>query len=168
MKKVCVLLFLLFFFSCASVPKEENVPHSMEVIDLIQKAQEAFEINNYRGAKKWYEIILNRFGDDISVRVEAEYEIAHILTKQKKWKEAYIRLKALIARYEEKGGMRLPQEFYKLAKMDAEKVVKKLSPLVLQSLEKKAEEDEGSEDALEASGDADPILVEDVEEGIGQ
>ena len=64
--------------------------------------------------------------------------------------------------------MRLPQEFYKLAKMDAEKVVKKLSPLVLQSLEKKAEEDEGSEDALEASGDADPILVEDVEEGIGQ
>ena len=141
MRKFCVLLFLLFLFSCASIPKEEKVPKEMAAIDLIQKAQEAFEANNYRGAKKWYEIILKRFGDDPSIRVEAKYEIAHILLKQKKWKEAYIHLTEVIESYESRDGMRLPQDFYKLAKMDYEKVVKKLSPSYLQSMEKKAEDE---------------------------
>lgn len=129
---------MLLIVSCASVPKEENVPKEMEVIDLIQKAQEAFEVNNYRAAKKWYEIILHRFGDDLSVRMEAEYELSHILVKQKKWKEAYQHLQPLIELYESKGGMRLPQDFYKLAKMDYEKVLKKLSPAYIESVAKKA------------------------------
>ena len=82
MKRYFLMFLLALFFSCASIPKEEKIPLDTEVIDLIQKAQEAFEINNYRGAKKWYQIILNRFGDSTAIRVEAEYEIAHILTKQ--------------------------------------------------------------------------------------
>ena len=135
--KNLLFAFVLLISSCASIPKEENVPKEMEVIDLIQKAQEAFEINNYRGAKKWYEIILHRFGDDSSVRVEAEYELAHILVKQKKWKQAHQHLSLLIKVYESKDGRRLPPEFYKLAKMDYEKVVKKLSPSYLESLTKR-------------------------------
>ncbi|MGP1437875.1 MAG: tetratricopeptide repeat protein [Treponema sp.] len=140
MKHLLLFFVLLFLVSCASIPKEENVPKDIEVIDLIQKAQEAFEINNYRGAKKWYEIILKRFGDSTAIRVEAEYEIAHILTKQKKWKEAYNLLKKVIEQYETKGGMKLPPEFYKLAKMDYEKVSKKLSPAYIQKQEIKNEE----------------------------
>ena len=137
-----LLLFLVFFlFSCASIPKEERVPLDTEVIDLTQKAQEAFEINNYRGAKKWYEIILKRFGDSTAIRVEAEYEIAHILTKQRKWKEAYSLLKRVIEQYETKGGMKLPPEFYKLAKMDYEKVLKKLGTSYVSKMETKAEEE---------------------------
>lgn len=136
------ILFVLLITSCASVPKEEKVPSDMEVIDLIQKAQESFEINNYRAAKKWYEIILHRFGDDKSVRVEAEYELAHILVKQKKWKDAYHHLKPIIELYETKDGMRLPQEFYKLAKMDYEKVLKKLSSSYIESVARKKMEKE--------------------------
>ena len=131
---------LALFFSCASIPKEEKIPLDTEVIDLIQKAQEAFEINNYRGAKKWYQIILNRFGDSTAIRVEAEYEIAHILTKQRKWKDAYNLLKKVIEQYETKGGMKLPPEFYKLAKMDLEKVVKKLGSSYVQKVEAREEE----------------------------
>lgn len=150
------LLFTLLIVSCASVPKEENVPKEMEVIDLIQKAQEAFEINNYRAAKKWYEIVLHRFGDDGVVRVEAEYELAHILVKQKRWKEAYQHLKPLIELYESRDGMRLPQEFYKLAKMDYEKVVKKLSLSYIESfakkkMEKKDEVQERKDETTESS-----------------
>lgn len=139
--KCYFLMFLLaLFFSCASIPKEEKIPLDTEVIDLIQKAQEAFEINNYRGAKKWYQIILNRFGDSTAIRVEAEYEIAHILTKQRKWKDAYNLLKKVIEQYETKGGMKLPPEFYKLAKMDLEKVVKKLGSSYVQKVEAREEE----------------------------
>jgi tetratricopeptide repeat domain protein len=140
MKHYLLLFLLAFLFSCASIPKEEKIPMDTEVIDLIQKAQEAFEINNYRGAKKWYEIILKRFGDSTEIRVEAEYEIAHILTKQRKWKDAYSLLKKVIEQYETKGGMKLPPEFYKLAKMDYEKVLKKLSSSYVHKIEEKKEE----------------------------
>ena len=140
MKRYFFLFLLTLFFSCASIPKEEKIPLDTEVIDLIQKAQEAFEINNYRGAKKWYQIILNRFGDSTAIRVEAEYEIAHILTKQRKWKDAYNLLKKVIEQYETKGGMKLPPEFYKLAKMDLEKVVKKLGSSYVQKVEAREEE----------------------------
>ena len=155
------LLFFLFpiLVSCASIPKEEKIPLDTEVIDLIQKAQEAFEINNYRGAKKWYEIILKRFGDSVSIRVEAEYEIAHILIKQKKWKEAYTLLKTVIEQYETKGGMKLPPEFYKLAKMDYEKVIKKLGSSYVHKMEVKEEE--------KREENRDPEAVEQIEiEGI--
>lgn len=137
---VFLLGFISFLISCASVPKEDKVPQDMEVIDMIQKAQEAFETNNYRGAKKWYEIILHRFGNSPAVRAEAEYEIAHILTKKRKWKDAYLLLKTIIERYEAKDGMRLPPEFYKLAKMDYEKVIKHISAKYIQDQEEKERE----------------------------
>lgn len=174
MKKIIslglLLLVIPFIFSCASVPKEEKVPKDMEVIDMIQKAQESFEINNYRGAKKWYEIILYRFGDSLPVRVEAEYEIAHILAKKRKWKDAYLLLRTLIDRYEAKDGMRLPPEFYKLAKMDYEKVVKHLSVKYIEEEENRImkdkegafstlQEDEESNIQLETIKDED--VVED-------
>ena len=156
----CLFLFLIpFLFSCASIPKEEKIPLDMEVIDLIQKAQEAFEINNYRGAKKWYEIILKRFEDSTAIRVEAEYEIAHILIKQRKWKEAYNLLKRVIEQYETKGGMKLPPDFYKLAKMDYEKVVNKLGVDYVQKIEMREEQ--------KAEENRNPEAVEQIEiEGI--
>ena len=152
--KHCLFVFLvLFLFSCASIPKEEKIPLDTEIIDLIQKAQEAFEINKYRGAKRWYEISLKRFGDSTAVRVEAEYEIAHILIKQRKWKEAYGLLKRVIDQYETKGGMKLPPEFYKLAKMDYEKVINKLGTGYVQKMEsrekEKIEESENHPEAVE-------------------
>jgi len=148
--------FCLLLFSCASVPKEERVPQDMEVIDLIQKAQEAFEVNNYRGAKKWYEIILHRFGDDVAVLAEAKYELAHILVKQKKWKKAYVHLKSLIEMYEAKEGRRLPQDFYKLAKMDYEKVLKKLSFSYIESVARR----EDAEKAKRLENNTSDSLIE--------
>ncbi len=159
MKRYLFIFFILFLFSCASIPKEEKIPLDTEVIDLIQKAQEAFEINNYRGAKKWYEIILKRFGDSTAIRVEAEYEIAHILIKQRKWKEAYNLLKRVIEQYETKGGMKLPPDFYKLAKMDYEKVVNKLGVDYVQKIEMREEQ--------KAEENRNPEAVEQIEiEGI--
>lgn len=169
--KNILFAFVLLIASCASVPKEENVPKEMEVIDLIQKAQEAFEINNYRGAKKWYEIILHRFGDDDSVRVEAEYELAHILVKQRRWKEAYRHLAPLIELYETRNGMRLPQDFYKLAKMDYEKVLKKVSPAYIESvamkkLEEKKEIQRENETTVDEGVKSEEILLEEVKEEV--
>jgi len=159
-----ILFFILFFFSCASVPKEGNVPQDMEVIDLIQKAQEAFEINNYRGAKKWYEIVVKRFGDDLPTRIEAEYEIAHILVKQKKWKEAYKMLASLISIYETKDGMKMPPEFYKLAKLDYEKVIAKLPLSYIQKENKIEEENIQNSTAIDEMKEEDSS-IELVEEG---
>lgn len=132
MKKLYGLIFAALivctFAGCGTIPDESKVPHEMAVVDLTQKAQEAFDRNNYRGAKAWYQIILKRYGTDISVRTAAEYEIAHILIKQKKWKEADSLLEEILSRYEAQGGMKLPPEFYKLAKIDYAKTRKKIKP----------------------------------------
>lgn len=125
-KTILAFFILIIFSNCGTVPDENKVPYDMTAIDLTQKAQEAFDINNYRGAKAWYKIILKRFGTDISVRTAAEYEIAHILIKQRKWSEADALLAEIIARYEGLGGMKLPPEFYKLAKIDYTKTQKKV------------------------------------------
>ena len=47
----------------------------------------------------------------------------------------------MIEQYETKGGMKLPPEFYKLAKMDYEKVLKKLGTSYVSKMETKAEEE---------------------------
>lgn len=167
MKNILFVLVCLVF-SCTSLPKEENVPKEMEVIDMIQKAQEAFEVNNYRVAKKWYEIILHRFGDDSAVRVEAEYELAHILVKQKRWKQAYQHLSLLIALYESKDGMRLPPDFYKLAKMDYEKVIKKFSPAYIDGINKKIENTDQYEQTNNDKSNSETISIEEADNDVGE
>lgn len=123
---ICCVLIGLSLFSCMSIPKESEIPEDMTAADLTQRAQEAFDANNYRAAHVYYGIILKRFSDDESACIAAEYEIAHLYIKKRKWKDAYNLLEKVLTRYEGASGMHLPADYYKLAKIDYARAAEKL------------------------------------------
>ncbi|MEL3906671.1 MAG: hypothetical protein P1P65_06555 [Treponema sp.] len=123
---VCCCILTCVLASCMTVPKESDIPDSATPADLTQKAQEAFDANNYRAAYAYYHIILKRFSSDEAVCVAAEYEIAHLHVKKRKWKEAQPLLEKIIAQYEGPSGIQLPPAYYKLAKIDYTRVTEKL------------------------------------------
>jgi hypothetical protein len=122
----CCAIASFSLISCMTVPKESEIPEDTTAADLTQKAQEAFDASNYRAAYAYYQIILNRFSTDESVCVAAEYEIAHLHIKKKKWQDAHTALEKIITKYEGPMGMQLPPDYYKLAKIDYARAAEKL------------------------------------------
>ena len=59
---------------------------------------------------------------DLGARTAAEFEIAHLRLKAKKWADATARLDAIIARYETTGGAGIPPEYLVLAKNDRARI----------------------------------------------
>ena len=126
-KKIPFLaLCAMFFVSCMTVPKEADIPEDSTAADITQKAQESFDDGNYRAAEFYYRLILKRFSTDESICTAADYEIAHIYIKRKKWRDAYTILETLISKYEGQMGMYLPPDYYKLAKIDYARAAEKL------------------------------------------
>ncbi len=123
---LCLVLVCGTVFSCMSVPKDEDVPEDATAADITQKAQEAVDGHNYRAAHAYYAMILKRFESDEAVCVAAEFEIAHLFVKKHKWKKAYPLLESILEKYELSSGITLPPEYYKLAKIDYERVKEKI------------------------------------------
>jgi outer membrane protein assembly factor BamD (BamD/ComL family) len=108
--------------ACSSVPDPASIPADMPIVVLTQNAQNAFDRNNYKAAEVYYQLIIDRYGSDPAVLTAAEFEIAHLRIKEKKWDDARPRLEAIVARYEGAGGASLPPEYLKLAKIDLAKI----------------------------------------------
>jgi len=113
----CAVL-LLAAFGCASVPDPSKIPMELTVAELSQRGQAQLDDYNYKAAEVYYEAIIQRYGTDLGALTAAEFEIAHIRIKQKKWDQAKPMLEAIIARYDETGGAGLPPEYLTLARND--------------------------------------------------
>ncbi len=117
----CAVL-LLAVSGCASVPDSAAIPPETTIAELSQKGQTALDENNYRAAEVYYRTIIDRFGTDTGALTAAEFEIAHIRIKQKRYAEAKPILEEIIARYESTGSEGLPPEYLVLAKNDINKI----------------------------------------------
>ena len=95
-------------FSCAS--KAMVIP-DLTVMELVQRAQEASDRNKYKVSLQYYETIIQRFPYDIDSICAAEYEIAFIHYKQKKYDIAKNEFTALLERYNTPDGELLPPQF---------------------------------------------------------
>lgn len=114
------MLLLGLLAACASGPAD--IPDTLSPAELIQRGQEASDRNRYNQALHYYEAIVERFSSDIDMLCAAEYEIAFIHYKQKKYDEARGEFEALLARYEAPGGDNLPPQFKRLAGIVLEKI----------------------------------------------
>lgn len=139
--------------ACGTLPTNENIPPNLTPTELKQRAQEQFDKGNNRKALAYYEILLIRYGSDISVKTAAEFEIAHILIKQKKWAKADEMLEAIIARYESAGGAGITPKYYVLAKNDYAQTQAQLQK---RNFSKK-NEDTGTEPVLKQEKQAAPL-----------
>jgi len=108
-----VLLSVLFVTACTTVA---NIPEGLSPAELIQRAQEARDKNRYGVAMQYYQVLLERNITNIDLVCEAEYEIAFIQYKQKKYTQAKAGFYALLERYEILGRENLPPQFEILAR----------------------------------------------------
>lgn len=119
-----ILLALIFFATgCQSAPK--HIPQDLTADELINLAQASYDKGNVKAAQAYYEAIIIRYGDQMDKLVEAEYEIAHLKVKQKKWQQAIPDLQRILSYYESDVTGVLPPSFKKLAELDLAKVPEK-------------------------------------------
>jgi outer membrane protein assembly factor BamD (BamD/ComL family) len=127
------LLLVLGLNACATVP--EDISEEMSAEELVQRAQEASDRNHYKVALRYYEALLARNQTSYDWVLTAEYEIAFIHYKQKKYGQAREELEALLRRYEGPEAELLPQQFKRLCGIVLERIGEKtrkkpLPPLI--------------------------------------
>ncbi|MDR1786889.1 MAG: tetratricopeptide repeat protein [Treponema sp.] len=114
------LLVLLAAAACSSGPAV--IPEGLSPAELVQRGQEASDRGRYKAAVRYYEAILERFPNDTDSLCAAEYEIAFIHYKQKKFDEARREFNALLNRYKGPNGEFLPAQFGILARKVLERM----------------------------------------------
>ena len=112
---------MMVVVSCQSGPVV--IPDDMPPQKIIQRAQEATDINKYKVAVQYYEALLERYGHINEFYCTGEYEIAFIRYKQKKYSEARKGFENLLILYSAEGGETLPPQFRILS----EKVLDKMN-----------------------------------------
>jgi tetratricopeptide (TPR) repeat protein len=114
------LLAVLFVSSCATGPVSVSPDATPE--EIIQRAQEASDRSRYNTALEYYQILLERNLTNIDLVCTAEYEIAFIHYKQKKYDQALTEFNALLERYDTPDAELLPQQFKTLALIVVERI----------------------------------------------
>jgi outer membrane protein assembly factor BamD (BamD/ComL family) len=112
--------------SCASGPL--NIPDGLSPAELIQRGQEALDRNKYDHALQYYEVLLQEYPTNMELVCTAEYEIAFIHYKQKKYSQARSEFNSLLTRYDTPDAELLPLQFKILSEIVLEKVP--LNPVV--------------------------------------
>jgi outer membrane protein assembly factor BamD (BamD/ComL family) len=96
--------------------------------ELIQRAQEASDKNRYNLALQYYQAVLDRHFSNIDLVCAAEYEIAFIHYKQKKYPQAKDEFHSLLERYNTPDEELLPQQFKRLSNIVLEQIEEKEKP----------------------------------------
>jgi outer membrane protein assembly factor BamD (BamD/ComL family) len=131
MKKLhltAVTLTALCLAACAA--GKLNISQELTPAELIQRAQEASDRNRYRQALQYYTALLERYSTNIDLVCAAEYEIAFIHYKQKKYGQAKQEFKSLLERYDAPEGDMLPPQFRRLAAIVLERIGEKEKPFL--------------------------------------
>jgi outer membrane protein assembly factor BamD (BamD/ComL family) len=114
---------LVILLGCASRPV--NIPDTITPAELVQRGQEASDRNRYSQALQYYEAILARFPTNIDAICSAEYEIAFIHYKQRKYETAKEEFNALLDRYNGPDAELLPPQFKRLTGIVLERIAEK-------------------------------------------
>jgi outer membrane protein assembly factor BamD (BamD/ComL family) len=128
MRNLSLVIFFIgaMLSACATGPAD--IPGDISPEELIQRAQEASDRNRYKLSLQYYEVIPERFPSNIDFICAAEYEIAFIHYKQKKYAQAREELQALLRRYEGPDAELLPGQFRVLAEIVLKRIGEKQKP----------------------------------------
>ena len=106
---LAVLFAAFLAISCATGPS--TIPEDLTPAELIQRAQEASDRYRYSVALHHYETLIERFPFDIDSVIAAEYEIAFIHFKQRRYAMARTGFTNLLERYNAPDAVLLPPQF---------------------------------------------------------
>jgi len=123
------LIVAVVFCLAACATGNLNIPLDLTPAELIQRAQEASERNRYNQALQYYTALLERNSTNIDLVCTAEYEIAFIYYKQKKYSQAKDGFKSLLERYDSPDGHLFPPQFKRLSTIVLERINEKETPI---------------------------------------
>ena len=114
-QQILFALVMVFLFSaCATTV---HISESLSPAELIQRAQEASDRNRYNIAMQYYEALHQRNQTNLDLIITAEYEIAFIYYKQKKYQIAREKLADVLEYYNTPDEELLPLHFKRLAQI---------------------------------------------------
>jgi outer membrane protein assembly factor BamD (BamD/ComL family) len=122
-QSLIIIAAVVFCTACASGPV--TIAPDLSPAELIQRGQEASDRSRYNQSLQYYEAILDRYPSNIDAVCAAEYEIAFIHYKQKKYEQSKTEFDALMTRYNGVDAELLPPEFKVLAVIVLEKIPEK-------------------------------------------
>jgi hypothetical protein len=115
----------ILFSSCVTAPT--SVPDGLTAAEIIQRAQEASDKDDFKTAFMYYDTARQRFSEDLSVVCECEYEIAFIYYKQEHFADSKALFETLLARYNQPDARLLPVQYKVLGEKILAKVNDKLA-----------------------------------------
>ena len=82
-----VFFAALLILGCQTVPKE--ISEDLDARQLIQLGQDNYDLHRYKAAQKYFNTVLERYGDDPKHFIEAKYELGHLYLKIKNYRAAW-------------------------------------------------------------------------------
>ena len=116
------------FVSCRTI---KEIPEDKTPAQIIQLGQNCIGVSDYKSAVFCYETVIERYGTDPSVYVEAKYELGRIYLAQKKYDKAYATFDELLKIYDAYGAV-LPGAYKKLCNIS----INQIPAVKLQELQK--------------------------------
>jgi len=120
------LLTAVLFSACASTV---SISEDVTSAEIIQRAQEAMDRNRFKAATQLYQILHDRNRDNIDLMITAEYHIAFIQYKQKKYNLARDGFNGVLDYYNSPDEVFLPQHFKRLSQIVLNTIEVKTNPV---------------------------------------
>lgn len=125
MKKLIICTALLaaitLITSCNTL---KEIPEDKTPAQIIQMGQNYAAANDYKSAELCYNTVIERYGNNAELFVEAKYELAHSYLKQRKYDKAYEIYSELLELYDAYGTA-LPGAYKKLCQIGISKIPEK-------------------------------------------
>jgi outer membrane protein assembly factor BamD (BamD/ComL family) len=113
LKYFLLLLVLCVLLACKT--KAETIPEDLPKETYFKIGNELKNKNKYKEAIEYFEIVIDRFPDDMEIVLNAQYEIALIHYKMKEYKTALLLFDELIEAYNAPDAAYFPRSFLVLA-----------------------------------------------------
>lgn len=114
-----IALSVFSTFSCSS---NKPIPDDLTAKELIQRGQEAFEKSRNKEALRYFNAVVDRYGTDPALYIEARYEIGHLYMKKKDYDNAAPVLQEIIDLYTHYPVGTFPASYQKLAQLELAKI----------------------------------------------
>ncbi len=120
------LLLALAVSTCASASalgkNKKDLPPETSDREIIQLAQQAFNNDNFKLADYYYNVLLQRYGNNIVDYIIGKYEIGHIAIRKKDYATAVPIMEEILDIYAETPAGELPASYRVLAMNDLKRI----------------------------------------------
>ena len=122
MKKSIILTALfvasMLFVSCKTL---KEIPEDKTSAQIIQMGQNYVGNGDYKSAEFCYSTVIERYGTDPSIYVEARYELGRVYLAEKKYDKAYSTFTEVLDIYDRYGTM-IPGAYKKLCNISINQI----------------------------------------------